>query len=390
MNTNKKLNEVTPREQSGALTAEQYEYQYTKTAEACFGLLEASESICVFCEWHDDFVTEYENSRIGIYAFHQVKIKALNRGPWTITEIFGTGKAGLNTDCPFFRMAENHKIFRGHCKSFVFITNNGIKLEISNFLDVLAKAPNYSDLKGKDEKLFSKLWKLYRIPLAEYDENDFFILLKSFKIEPESGNLGEHTNILRTQIQDKVKEFCEFNLNGNQTKRITTNLIEMIRQKAQNRIKTIPIDEASLKARKAIKSTDILDLLPLSKDGLKALQSGRDDLKQNIIILSRLQRLCKKSGIDEKYIKVICDLKVSWDIWYLNKQHQFEDKDLSSIKYECTKALTEESGIDELDAKADQIVKLLNPKISKQTQLTKELVIGFIFSLAAQMEIDDE
>ena len=54
-----RLGEVEPRERSGAGTAQRYEFQYQRTARATLTLLDdASDHVCVYCDWHDDYVIE--------------------------------------------------------------------------------------------------------------------------------------------------------------------------------------------------------------------------------------------------------------------------------------------------------------------------------------------
>ncbi|MCY1079230.1 dsDNA nuclease domain-containing protein [Archangium lansingense] len=88
----KKLGEVLPREQIGAVTGGLYEYQYQQAAGACLTILEDAETHCVFCEWHDDYVVEKHTPNHVIYGFHQVKTRSASQGPWKMRQLFGLGK----------------------------------------------------------------------------------------------------------------------------------------------------------------------------------------------------------------------------------------------------------------------------------------------------------
>ena len=224
MNKQQKLHEVKPREQAGSRTAQQYEYQYCQVANECFGLFETSEKLCVFCEWHDDFVTQHENvTQIDIYAFSQVKTKSLNNGPWKLNEVFGAGGKGkkLNKNSPFYRMFQNFLVFQNFCRKFIFVTNSGISSEIKSLLQDINKKVKPNDLEEKNKKEFEKIWKKYHQEINSVTKNDFFNLLRKFEIKSESGQLGEHIELLRTKIQDRVKEFCEIDLKSSEAKRIT-------------------------------------------------------------------------------------------------------------------------------------------------------------------------
>ncbi len=226
MNKLKKLHEVLPREQAGSRTSQQYDYQYCQVATECFGLFETSEKLCVFCEWHDDFVTEHSTSSpIDIYAFTQVKTKALNRGPWKLNEIFGAGGNGktLKQDSPFFRMLQNYLVFKNQCRKFIFVTNSAADPKLASFLQDISKSGAPSALTGNSKKEFDKLWKSYQPHFNGASDVDFHSLLMKFEIKSEVGNLGEHINLLRTQIQDRVKEFCEIDLKSSHAERIRYN-----------------------------------------------------------------------------------------------------------------------------------------------------------------------
>src|SRR4051794_17600991 len=87
-----RLGQIEPRERAGAQTGRRYEYQYERTARAALNLLSGSaQHVCVYCDWHDDYVVE-----IGApptrYVFHQVKARKLSVGPWKFTDFFGVQK----------------------------------------------------------------------------------------------------------------------------------------------------------------------------------------------------------------------------------------------------------------------------------------------------------
>ncbi|MCC7406353.1 MAG: DUF4297 domain-containing protein [Bdellovibrionales bacterium] len=390
MSRSKRLNEVLPREQAGARTPQQYDYQYCQVANECFGLFESSDKLCVFCEWHDDFVTEHKStSAVDIYAFHQVKTKALNRGPWKLNELFGAGGKGkgLKQDAAFFRMVQNYLVFKEQCRQFVFVTNTGIDADLSAFLQDISSNTSEAGLNAKSQKYFSKIWTEYQPHFNGGAIGDFFQLLKRFQIQAETDHLGEHIKLLRSRVEDRVKEFCEIELKRTHAERIATNIIELIRKRSQHQIKTLPIHEDALQTSKSIKAEDVFAFLPLSKDGLKALQTGNQQIRDNILALSRLHRLCQDSKIPDSLIADICGFKVKWDLWIQEKKHDIDSADLDSIKLECIKALSDnDTSFKTLGERAQDIVKVFNPKLPGHTQVSDTLILGFIFSIASQME----
>jgi Cap4 dsDNA endonuclease len=77
-----RLGHLEPRERAGAQTGRKYEYQYERTARAALDLLaEDAKHVCVYCDWHDDYVVETGQPPTR-YVFHQVKGRKSSQGPW--------------------------------------------------------------------------------------------------------------------------------------------------------------------------------------------------------------------------------------------------------------------------------------------------------------------
>jgi len=87
-----RLGQIEPRERVGAQTGRKYEYQYERTARAALDLLvDGANHVCVYCDWHDDYVVEI-GSPPARYVFHQVKGRKSSQGPWKFSEFFGVLK----------------------------------------------------------------------------------------------------------------------------------------------------------------------------------------------------------------------------------------------------------------------------------------------------------
>src|ERR1700678_1168325 len=87
-----RLGQLEPRERAGARTGRRDEYQYERTARAALDLLtDARKYVCVYCDWHDDYVIESGDPPTR-YAFHQVKGRTSSQGPWSFTDFFGVRK----------------------------------------------------------------------------------------------------------------------------------------------------------------------------------------------------------------------------------------------------------------------------------------------------------
>jgi hypothetical protein len=73
----KRLGQIEPRERAGARTGRRYEYQYERTARAALDLLvDGLKYVCVYCDWHDDYVIEIGDPPTR-YVFHQVRVANL-------------------------------------------------------------------------------------------------------------------------------------------------------------------------------------------------------------------------------------------------------------------------------------------------------------------------
>ena len=117
----RRLGQIEPRERAGAQTGRKYEYQYERTARAVLNLLsDTAKHVCVYCDWHDDYVVEFGDPPTR-YLFHQVKGRKSSQGPWTFNEFFGVRKkktkaptkkpASVSADAILPRMLLHHKNF---------------------------------------------------------------------------------------------------------------------------------------------------------------------------------------------------------------------------------------------------------------------------------------
>src|SRR5580692_698961 len=151
-----RLGHVEPRERVGAQTGRKYEYQYERTARAALDLLaEDAKHVCVYCDWHDDYVIE-TGQPAACYVFHQVKGRKSSQGPWKFTDFFGVKKKesakpakmppAVSTDAIVPRMLLHHQNFGDSCAGLAFVTNAGLDAGLSDFLQAIANAPDIASL----------------------------------------------------------------------------------------------------------------------------------------------------------------------------------------------------------------------------------------------------
>jgi hypothetical protein len=102
-----------------------------------------------------------------------------------------------------------------------------------------------------------------------------------------------------------------------------------VRAKSHAVLKPLPPDEYLVIERKAVRPGEVLSLLPLSRKGFEVLRAGGPDAVRS---LSRLQRLCRESGLDEDLIEDLCALKVRWHTWHAENRDRLQEDTLASIK----------------------------------------------------------
>jgi len=150
-----RLGQVEPRERAGAQTGRKYEYQYERTARAALDLLtDTARHVCVYCDWHDDYVIETGDPPTR-YMFHQVKGRTSSQGPWDFREFFGVshkeGKpskkaATVNLKAIVPRMLLHYANFGDNCAGLAFVTNAGLDPALSEFLESVARSADVEAL----------------------------------------------------------------------------------------------------------------------------------------------------------------------------------------------------------------------------------------------------
>jgi hypothetical protein len=385
------LFEVEPREQVGAVTGALYEYQYHQAAAEALVLLESADAICIYCEWHDDFVTETNGP--CCYVFHQVKTRQKAKGPWTWKEFFGfTSKSKeeqepkLRGDSIFSHLWDHTKKFGSRCGKFVFITDAGISAEMSSLLDDAKQCLNAEKLPKESANLFAKIMIQATRTFPEMTDETFFAFLK--RLETKEG-LGEVRGLNQTKIliADLILGASEVDLKMSEAKKIGAQLVAAVRDKSHITLKSLPASVEELRSKKGLMIQDILGVLSLSVEGYKQLREGGLD---SVVTLSRLQRYCKRSGIAEALIPDLCTYKVGWVAWWMEQRSFVDELDYLALKSECAEILTAHSSgtlkIDKLADQAKSLAEKYKSKLPSSEPLTGELVMGLIITLVVDTE----
>lgn len=387
-----RLSQIEPRERVGAQTGRKYEYQYERTARAALDLLvDELKYVCVYCDWHDDYVIEAGDPPTH-YVFHQVKGRKSSRGPWTFAEFFGVAKKKART---FLKkpapvkpgaivplMLLHYKNFSHSCAGLVFVTNTGLDPVLSKFLEEIAAAENETALPEEVQIAFQHIARAYIAtdpqvaPLA----TDLFAWLHGLKVHTDQGHL-EDPNAALLEMADVVVNFSEIDLVQRQAKQIAREIVSQVQGRVAHSSTVVPTSDEQLRRDKGIAIADLLGVLSLSAQAYEQLKAGEG--KDKVKTLSRLQRFCQKYNMNES-LEAICGFKAEWDVWRTVERHFLKSADYVLLEGKARDVLNAGMTIERIVSEAKDIAKQFEgiPGMA----LTPECILGLIFSLAAQSE----
>ncbi|MFP2896722.1 dsDNA nuclease domain-containing protein [Corallococcus sp. 4LFB] len=389
----KTITDTAPREQSGARTGELYDYQYQQAARECLSLLDEKVSACVLCEWHDDFVTEAPAPTR--YRFHQVKTRKASLGPWSLNAFFGIkNKKGpkpkkgiksptLDKDSIAARLLEHYLNFGADCELLAFVTDNAIHAEFDSFLKSVASVKASVELEEGSRETFDTLHSAFLIKFKDLNKDDFFEFLKRIRIVEQAGSsIDLNVNYLLMAV--KINELSEVDLTTSQAVSIGKSLVEKVRVRSHYTFPALPSSIEELRKEKGVIIDDVLALLSLSLSGYRTLKAGGPHAVKS---LSRLQRLCKQSGVPDNLIADICRIKCNWDGWRLAERHRLDELDFIALKADCSLLMKQHSlgqlPFGKLATEAAAVAEKYASQLASSSPLTDELVMGFVFALAA-------
>lgn len=423
-----RITKVLPREQAGTQTGRKYEVQYEEAALSCLKLLEEGVATCVYCEWHDDFVVEHRNTT---YAFHQVKTRADTKGAWSVSEILGVKKvraakakkskakpkkgnqAAADAEAKpeedaadaatatepvklelrkeegiAYRMLDHYRKFSDACAVFALVTPVDVAADPLLALVKESKTVGSSAQLGAEAKaLFDALVVAYQQRDASIMEPEVWGLLTRLHFAQAKASEGEPKVAIGLMGQ-MILDLSEVNISIKEQGRIAEALLKVVRERSHTKVDTLPAED-EVRARKAISLPEVIRLLPLSFEGYERLKAGD---KQAVKSLSRLQRLCRDSKMDEKMILTLCELKVQWQAWRVSVGDSLTTDTLGVLRETgCTLLAHLTSGVTsqpflDLLTSAEQESKRLAAFPRMPATITQEVLMGLVFALAAESE----
>lgn len=386
-----RLGQIEPRERVGSQTGRKFEYQYERTARAALGLLaDTAKHVCVYCDWHDDYVIETGDPPTR-YLFHQVKGRKSSQGPWKFSEFFGVltrktkkssrlGQVKAGAVAPL--MLLHHWNFGDNCEGVSFVTNAGLEPALSEFLQTIGTSRDVAALPEAARIVFEHLACSYAaaIPPLTPSADALFKWLHKLKVHTDQGQLEDADGAL-LELANLVVDYSEIDLLLRQAKQIAREIVNRVRRKVGHDTTVVPAADGQLRSDKGIVVAELLTELSLSPDAYDALKAG--EAQGAVKTLSRLQRFCGKHGMEASIVS-ICGFKAQWDVWRTVERHFLKSADYVLLENKANEVLraglTVTQMVDEAKAIARDFAGLT------ATPLTTERVIGLMFSLAAQSE----
>lgn len=388
-----RLGHVEPRERAGAQTGRRYEYQYERTARAALDLLgDGTKHVCVYCDWHDDYVVETGDPPTR-YLFHQVKGRKSSQGAWTFGEFFGVrlkkAKAiakkppAVSDDAIMPRMLMHYGNFADNCAGIAFVTNAGLNPELTGFLAAVAAAAEVTSLPTDARIAFDHVARAYAAatPPMVASPDDLLTCLRSLVVHTDQGQLDSPDAAL-LEIAAVVADLSEIDLRQRQAKVIARQVVERVRLKVSHSTTVVPAPDEQLRQDKGIVVAELLSVLSLSTEAYKALKGGASS--DTVKTLSRLQRFCDKHPRLQEHIVPISQFKAQWDVWRTIERHNVSGADFLLLEGRANEVLKGEMTIERVVAEAKDIAKQFAGV--GVTPLTPEDVLGLIFSKAALSE----
>jgi hypothetical protein len=396
-----KLYEVEPREQIGARTGSLYEYQYHQAAAGSLSLIEKTDTaVCLYCEWHDDYVLEAEAD--GRYAFFQVKTNS--GAKWTVGEFFGLGKLNKKTGLRslpkrkadaaappkkssiFSNLWDHTQKFGDLCKRFVFLSDAELDSELQALVDDSKGCIAPDTLSEESKTLFQSLVASLKPKYSTVTDATFFAFLQRLYWQPGVGT-PKNLEDVKILIINKIVNASEVDIKWSEGQKMGTDLVNIVRTRSHLVLSILPANIAELREKKGLVVRDVIKLLSLSEEGFRALKEGAGDAVKT---LSRLQRFCRRREIPDDLIPQFCELKTSWSAWWLKHADLIDKLDYMTFKSDCLELLKAHSSgtfdIGVLAKHAKDLATKYNSIFNPLEVLRSEAVMGFIISLAVDAE----
>jgi hypothetical protein len=392
---NSTLYNVSPREQVGSRTGNLFEFQYHQAAAGALELLHSGDVVCVYCEWHDDYVTEWNHQQP--YVFHQVKTRSRTQGVWKWPEFFGVGKMlkggkrKLTTDNSsiFLNLWDHTQKFGTKCQRFVFVSDAELEVDFQSLLNEAKAGNDRSSLGDTSKEIFDGLLSAIEAAPARVpggDSNSLFAFLRSLHFTKAVGSVSNVDDI-KLLLSGRILDASEVDLTTSDARKIGGDLVTAVKIRSHLVLSTLPASTGELQQLKGIVIKDLLRLLSLSEEGYAVLQSG--DV-HSVKTLSRFRRLCERNKVPLSLIPDLCDFKVKWTAWWTRQKAFVNATDFVTLKEACAQLLRAHSDggltFERMAEEAKVLASNFSSTFGSTEPLTADHIVGLILSLAVEAE----
>lgn len=382
------LHDCMPREQVGADTGAKYEFQYFLIAYDALTVLDDQKVVCIYCEWHDDYVIEQGNASAK-YVFCQVKSRgspAWNAN--SLTKVSGsktTKQASKNGSSkggsPLSRMFEHHQQFSDNCGECRFITDGEFGKEFDAFLASVQSAAAESELSPKDTRTFESIAE--KLDKGASKEAVFGFLKKFRTAIAVITSRQMTTEVPTSVLVAEIMKNTEVSLRHKEAVRIANELLGVVRRRSQKKLGPT-CNATELQQEKGITIRDVLQILSLSVEGYTKLRQKGISAVQT---LSRLQRFAHDHKFPDSAIEIMCSLKATWQAW--NQQQglslQWPSASLE-LQQECSQFLSSTPTHDfaSMRKQAKQIAQKYEGSFATTSPLSEEHIMGLFLELVVR------
>lgn len=372
-----------PTEEVGRETLSRYDMQFQAAAYAALEILEGSGVVCVFCDFHDDFVVKRESAGVSTYHFYQVKTKGKLNHQWSLLEVLGFKKRGQSDDNEALKRIRTSFLgklldqgvkFRESCAGVTLLSNVHFEDAVIALVDEWKARKNESKAANLLVGKFSEIFTIDP-PLAVSEVQD---TLAKLSLSPAVGHIATDREPFVNSSRTAIYKYSEVDLDFFEISDLANNLLDLVYQRSKGALSDVAM--TSIEARAGIVLDDLLRVLSISPSAYRALLGGEDD--KVIKTASILQRVLKASGASSTMIEYASVQKVAWDMWFRDARHTYSDFDLEFLLQELDKTCRawRNSGatFDDLQVLIAKFLALNS--VAKFQTITKELALGGILA----------
>lgn len=372
-----------PAEEVGRETLSRYDMQFQAAAYAALEILEGNGVVCVFCDFHDDFVVKREKAGASNYHFYQVKTKGKLNHQWSLLEILGFKKRGQSDGdealqrirASFLgKLLEQALKFGDSCVAVTLLSNVHFEDAVIALVDEWKARKNESKASNLLVGKFSEIFTIDP-PLDDSATHD---TLYKLSLSPAVGHIAADREPFVNSARTAIYKYSEVDLNFFEISDLANNLLDMVYQRSKGALADIALID--IEARAGIVLDDLLRVLSISPSAYRALLGGEDD--KVIKTASILQRVLKASGASPTMIEYASVQKVAWDMWFRNARHTYSDFDLAFLLQDLDKTCRawRSAGATFDDLQGLIATFLAQGSVVKFQAFTNELVLGGILA----------